>query len=65
MIVGVMISDVINSWRILETFHHRLFAPHLSFQNMDPDRHHHAGFQGFNVLVKELYLLIKGKELII
>jgi len=64
MIVGVMISDVINSWRILEHSTIGFLPPIYPFKTWILIGTIMLVFQGFNVLVKELYLLIKGKELI-
>jgi TRAP-type mannitol/chloroaromatic compound transport system permease small subunit len=65
MIIGVMISDVINSWRILEHSTIGFLPPIYPFKTWILIGTIMLAFQGFNVLVKELYLLIKGKELII
>jgi TRAP-type mannitol/chloroaromatic compound transport system permease small subunit len=65
MIIGVMISDVVESWRILEHSTIGFMPPIYPYKTWILIGTIMMVFQGFNVLVKELYLLIKGKELII
>jgi len=65
MIIGVMFSDVVESWRILEHSTIGFLPPIYPYKTWILIGTIMMVFQGFNVLVKELHLLIKGKELII
>jgi TRAP-type mannitol/chloroaromatic compound transport system permease small subunit len=65
MIVGQLISDVVNSWSILEQSTIGFMPPIYPFKTWILIGTIMMVFQGFNVLVKELHLLITGRELII
>ncbi len=65
MIVWVMFSDVINAWTILEHSTIGFLPPIYPFKTWILIGTIMLVFQGFNVLVKELYILVTGKELII
>lgn len=65
MIVYVMFVDVVNSWRILEHSTIGFLPPIYPFKTWILFGTIILVFQGFNVLVKDLYALIMGKELIV
>jgi TRAP-type mannitol/chloroaromatic compound transport system permease small subunit len=65
MIIGVMISDVVHSWSILERSTIGFMPPVYPFKTWILIGTVMMAFQGFNVFVKQLHLLIKGEELII
>ena len=63
MIVGVMVPDVIESWRILERSSIGYFPPIYPYKTWILIGTIMLVIQGFNVFIKELYRLIHGKEL--
>ena len=65
MIVGVMVPDVIESWRILERSSIGYFPPIYPYKTWILLGTLMLVVQGFSVFIKELYRLIKGKELIV
>lgn len=65
MIIGVMVPDVIESWRILERSSIGYFPPIYPYKTWILIGTLMLVIQGFNVFIKELYRLVKGKELTI
>ena len=65
MIVGVMVPEVIQSWRILERSAIGYFPPIYPYKTWILIGTLMLVFQGFIVFIKELYRLVKGKELIV
>lgn len=63
MIVGVMVPDAIESWRILERSTIGYFPPIYPYKTWLLLGTIMLVFQGVNVFIKELYRLINGKEL--
>lgn len=63
MIVGVMVPEVIQSWRILERSSIGYFPPIYPYKTWILIGTLMLVFQGFIVFIKELYRLVKGKEL--
>ncbi len=63
MIVGVMVPEVIQSWRILERSSIGYFPPIYPYKTWILIGTLMLVIQGFNVFIKELYRLVKGKEL--
>jgi TRAP-type mannitol/chloroaromatic compound transport system permease small subunit len=63
MIVGVMVPEVIQSWRILERSSIGYFPPIYPYKTWILIGTLMLVLQGFNVFIKELYRLVKGKEL--
>ena len=63
MIIGVMVPNVIESWRILERSSIGYFPPIYPYKTWILLGTLMLVVQGFNVFIKELYRLVKGKEL--
>lgn len=63
MIVWVMVPNVIESWRILERSSIGYFPPIYPYKTWILIGTIMLVLQGFNVFIKEVYRLIKGKEL--
>ena len=63
MIIGAMIPHVIESWRILERSAIGYFPPIYPYKTWILIGTLMLVLQGVNVFIKELYRLIKGKEL--
>jgi len=63
MIIGVMVPHVIESWRILERSSIGYFPPIYPYKTWILIGTLMLVIQGINVFIKELYRLIKGKEL--
>ena len=65
LIVWVMVPEVIQSWRILERSSIGYFPPIYPYKTWILIGTLMLVIQGFNVFIKELYRLVKGKELTI
>ena len=63
LIIGAMIPHVIESWRILERSSIGYFPPIYPYKTWILIGTLLLVLQGVNVFIKELYRLIKGKEL--
>lgn len=63
LIVWAMVPNVIESWRILERSSIGYFPPIYPYKTWILIGTFMLVLQGFNVFIKEIYRLIKGKEL--
>jgi TRAP-type mannitol/chloroaromatic compound transport system permease small subunit len=63
LIIGQMVPDAIQSWRILERSAIGYFPPIYPYKTWILIGTLMLVIQGINVFIKELYRLIKGKEL--